>query len=157
MLVSLRWWFMFCASVVLTFVAGAFGWLTWLWKADVSHLSFVALGIYFTASGFVGYITEKARKGWVEYARMHTNVAWYASELLLGIGMAGTLVGTLIMLSSGFSNFNPADTAAAQAVIGSVAHGLSTAGLSTLLGLAGSFALKAQIVNLGYLIDGDAE
>lgn len=152
MLVTLRWWFIFCVSCLLGGLAGGFGWLTWLWSADVSRLSFLALGIYFLTTCFIGHLTYLAHDGKVKEAAGHTPVCWFASEVLLGIGLCGTLIGMLLVFSYGFSSFDPNDTAAAQRALGEIANGLKTSGLSTLIGIICSFVIKGQLVNLDYLL-----
>lgn len=153
MAAALRWWFLFCLSALVVSLAGVTGDLEKLWHADVSRLSAAALGTYFVTSAFIGYLTVAAKNNRLDVARAHAPFCWYVAELLLGMGMAGTLIGFLLMLGTAFHQFDANNVKLAQQVIAAAATGLATAGLSTLVGLVSSFLIKAQLVNLEYLTD----
>jgi ABC-type long-subunit fatty acid transport system fused permease/ATPase subunit len=66
----------------------------------------------------------------------------------MSIGMVGTLLGFLIVLTSAFENVDTSDTQAMQDVIGQLASGMGTALLTSLMGLISSVILKFQLVML---------
>lgn len=149
MIVFLRWWLIFWLSVFAAVGAGALGFFPYLWRSDASYLSWACLGVYALMTAFVGQLTCRARKGDHGFLA-HLPLCWFAANSLMALGLIGTLVGFLIIpeaISHGLTD--PAK------VLGQAAVGLSTAALTTIVGLACSILLKLQIINLQYLAHED--
>lgn len=142
----LRWWVLACTFFVSTAWMQHKGLFSYLWFADASMMSFVALGVFSTASVFVGLLTYRSSKH--DLNPQHLQAAWYASELLMAIGMVGTLVGFLLMLGPSLSNLSSSDVEVAKGGIFSMAMGMSTSVIATLVGLVTSQLLKLQLVSL---------
>ena len=70
---------------------------------------------------------------------------WFIAESCISVGMIGTLIGFMLMLSSSLGNVDPSDIDSMKAVIGDMATGMSTALVTTLSGLVYSLFLKIQI------------
>jgi hypothetical protein len=148
-MVMLRWWFIAAAELaglVALLYAGLAG---KLWSADVTKLSIVCLAALVLATGFVGWITHQARHagGAIEELLPHADACWFISDVLMGLGMTGTVLGFLIMLNDAFSG-----NMAAQEVMQRAAPGLATICVTTAVGLVCSMLVKAQLVNLDYLL-----
>jgi biopolymer transport protein ExbB/TolQ len=79
-------------------------------------------------------------------------VGWFTSDLCLTIGMVGTVVGFIMMLS-GFATVNIADVKTVQSLIRELGVGMSTALYTTLTGLICGALLKIQYFNLNQAID----
>ena len=153
MLTMLRWWFITCLTVAGLVAAGFFGFFPYLWKADVTKLSFISLALFATVNTFVGMLTYHAKDGDQLFTK-HLPLCWFMCEFLMGLGMVGTLVGFLVMLNSAFGGtINLADAVGTQKILSSMAVGFATAGLTTLVGLGCSLILKLQLINLEYLED----
>lgn len=149
----LRWWFLVCLTAAGAAVAGTMGLFHYTWAVDATKLSFAILGIFTAVTIFVGLLTFHARNGDQLFAK-HLSFAWFTSEVLLGLGMTGTLIGFLILLQAAFGGqLDLSSPAAAQKVLASMAVGFATAGVTTLYGLVTSLLLKAQLINLEYLLD----
>ena len=73
-------------------------------------------------------------------------VGWFTSDLCLTIGMMGTVIGFMMMLS-GFATVDVSNTSSVQELIKSLGGGMSTALYSTLVGLICSALLKIQWFN----------
>lgn len=73
---------------------------------------------------------------------------WFISDALMSIGMIGTLLGFLMVLTSAFTDVDTSDVEAMQEVIGQLATGMGTALLTSLVGLISSTLLKVQLVML---------
>jgi hypothetical protein len=133
--------------------AGFLGFFPYLWRSDVTKLSFIALGIFTVMNVFVGLLCAHSRDGDQHFVK-HLPFCWFMSEFLMGIGMAGTLIGFLVLLNSAFGGtINLADAVATQKILSSMAVGFATAGLTTLVGLSTSLLLKLQLTNLEYALD----
>lgn len=147
----LRWWFIFCSSILGVVLAYFLGFFTYLNEVDQSHIGKAVLAIYLLGTLFVGQLTFRARhrRGILD---RHGELCWYLPELMMGLGMVGTLVGFLLLLSTALgSPINTADTQAMMKLIANMGSGFSTAVITTLIGLVCSLAFKLQLINLRYL------
>ena len=79
-------------------------------------------------------------------------VGWFASDFCLSIGMIGTVIGFIMMLS-GLAQVDVSDINTVQGLIKNLGSGMSTALYSTLTGLVCSSLLKVQYFNLNQAID----
>ena len=149
MVVFLRWWLIFWMSVAAAAAAGALGFFQYLWRSDASYLSWGCLAIYLLMTGFVGQLTQQSRRGAQEF-QQHLPVCWFVSNALLSLGLIGTLVGFLLIPEAIKGGLTDPEKVLMQA-----ADGLSTAGLTTIVGLVCSMLLKLQLLNLQYLLRGD--
>ena len=156
MIAFLRWWVIFWLVVAGFVTAGAFDLHEYIWKVDQTRLSFVIVTIFAVFTVFIGLLTAHARRG-DQLFRKHLSLCSYvATDVCQGLGMIGTLIGFLLLLQTVFSGqVDLANTAATQKVLSNMATGFATAAVTTLVGLACSLALKAQIINLEYLVEDD--
>lgn len=90
---------------------------------------------------------------WRRVAVSENNPLWFISDAVLSLGMVGTLWGFLLVLGQDFTEIDTSSTESMTAAIGVLASGMSTALLTSLVGLISSLWLKAQLV---VLEDGDA-
>ena len=144
MVVFLRWWLVFWLSVVAAIAAGFFGFFPYLWKADASYLSWACFALYALMTCFVGQLTYRGwrRKAFIQ----HLPLCWFSANALMTLGLIGTLAGFLMIpeaIAGGLTD--PAK------VLSKAAMGLSTAGLTTIVGIVCSALLKLQLINLEYL------
>lgn len=147
----------FCSIVTGLVFLDLTGLVNYAWNADHSKLGFVALGLFTITTPFVGYLTNTiVRKGISQHKR-YLEVCWFAAECLMGIGMAGTLVGIMMMFSEAMTNLDPTNIALVQAIIAHLSHGFTTAVVTTLIGVVTSMLLKLQLVSLNVSVDDDEE
>lgn len=149
MVIFLRWWLVFWLSIVAAVVAGFLGFFQYLWRSDASYLSWACLALYALMTVFVGQLHNGARLGDLRFKR-HLPLCWYAAACLMALGLIGTLVGILIIpeaIRAGMTD--PAK------VLSRSADALSTAGLTTIVGLSCSLLLRLQLINLQYYLRGD--
>jgi len=142
----LRWWLLFCTSCAALFTAYSFGFIDALIAKDITRLSFVIMGVFFTSSIFVGWLTYKRSRG--KSVEAGTNIGWFITELLLALGMIGTVIGFILMLGGSFESLNIADTGSVKTALTDMAIGMSTALYTTLVGMVCSQILKVQLVNV---------
>tara|TARA_B100000900_G_scaffold309843_1_gene268573 strand:- start:4604 stop:5053 length:450 start_codon:yes stop_codon:yes gene_type:complete len=142
----LRWWLLFCTSCAALFTAYSFGFIDALIAKDITRLSFVILGVFFAGSIFVGWLTYKRSRG--KSVEAGTNIGWFITELLLALGMIGTVIGFILMLGGSFESLNIADTGSVKTALTDMAIGMSTALYTTLVGMVCSQILKVQLVNV---------
>lgn len=146
------------ASILWLVFTGAF---YALWTQDATKLSFVLLTIFSVMSGWCGYKTwtlskfldnDQTEDYLVEKIEHLIEVGWFTSDLCLSIGMMGTVIGFIMMLS-GFANVDVSNMTTVQDLIKGLGIGMSTALYTTLTGLICSALLKIQYFNLSQAID----
>lgn len=140
----LIWWFFCCLQVFAAIIGYHKGFFSYLAVADVTYISFFILIAHTVAFAILGYYTWKKDKSCDESL-------WYVSDAQLGLGMAGTLVGFIIMFREAFgSNISVENL---KNIIDAIATGLGTANWTTLIGLLSALILKALLVNLESIKD----
>lgn len=149
----LRWFVVFLTSIVVSGLIQHKGLFAALWVADLSGISFVILGIYGILTVFIGVLTYRLTTNEEDSDTfkqniMYLNGCWYGSELLMALGMIGTLVGFTLMLGPALEGLDPTNLVGSKEAIFKMAAGMSTAVLTTLVGLITSQLVKIQLINI---------
>jgi len=87
----LRWWLIFCLTILAGGIAIYFDIHKELYKADQTKISFLILTIFILTSIWIGVVT-KLQDRTVE-------LGWFIAEACLALGMIGTVTGFLLMLN----------------------------------------------------------
>lgn len=140
----LKWWIQVAIIAFASLMVNQYGWWSFLYAADMTKVSFVILGLFVISSLCVGFISLQNAE-WDHIERL-SNYAWFSSEVMVTLGMIGTVAGFLIMLNTAFSNLNVNDIANVQQAISDMAIGMSTALVTTLTGLICSTVIKVQLI-----------
>jgi hypothetical protein len=147
----LKWWLIFCLTLLSVGISTHFDLHITLYDADVTKLSFLILIVFFSTSVWLGRKTYLV--GVLEDYDQTTKVGWFIAESCLALGMIGTVTGFLLMLGISFSNLDITNQAALQDALINMAIGMSTALYTTLIGLISSLIIKIQLVNLETLLE----
>ena len=142
----LKWWLIFCITLLGLCTCIYFNVHKDLYAADVTRLSFLIISIFICTSIWIGSKTYKVGIG-QDYDQK-SDVGWFISESCLALGMVGTVTGFLIMLGTAFENVDVTNAATLQQALSDMAIGMSTALWTTLVGLVCSLIIKVQLVNL---------
>lgn len=157
----LRWWITFtliCLATVVFFITGMVDRIN---EADVTKISF-AIGLifmYYTYRvGLWNYKLSKVVEGLharvvIAGAKSFINRGWFAANILLDLGMIGTVIGFIYMLGTSFGNLAVANTANLKLALQSMGTGMATALYTTAAGLICSVLLKLQMHPLAQLIE----
>jgi len=157
----LKWWLFISVIAGAVISAQLLGFFNILWESDVTKLSFLLLIMFAFMSVWCGYKTwrlslfldsDETDKYIVEKIEHLMEVGWFTSDLCLSIGMMGTVIGFILMLS-GFSKIDVSDITTVEGMIKGLGSGMSTALYTTLTGLVCSSLLKIQYFNLNQAID----
>lgn len=140
----LKWWIQIAIITFAAVMVSDLGWWSFLYDADMTKISFVIIAVFVLSSLSVGFISMK-NTSWDHVERL-TNYVWFSSEAMVTLGMIGTVAGFLLMLSTAFSNLNVTDISNVQQAISDMAIGMSTALVTTLVGLVCSTVIKIQLV-----------
>lgn len=137
-------WTVFVLMLLATALGYYFGAVEFMINNDFTYLSFVNIAILY---GFTVNIMYKAfTKSKSEI--MASDSEWFLSDAVLSIGMVGTLSGFLVVLYSTFQGLDPSDTESMRTAIETLASGMGTALLTSLVGLIASLIMKYQLVTL---------
>ena len=142
----LKWWLIFCLTLLGLCACVYFNIHKDLYAADVTRLSFLIISIFICTSVWIGTKTYKI--GIHQDYNQKSDVGWFISESCLALGMVGTVTGFLIMLGTAFANVDVTNAATLQQALSDMATGMSTALWTTLVGLVCSLIIKVQLVNL---------
>ena len=142
----LKWWLIFCLTLLGLCACVYFNIHKDLYAADVTRLSFLIISIFICTSVWIGSKTYKV--GIHQDFNQKSDVGWFISESCLALGMVGTVTGFLIMLGTAFANVDVTNAVTLQQALSDMALGMSTALWTTLVGLVCSLIIKVQLVNL---------
>ena len=136
----LRWWLIFCLTILAGGIAIYFDIHKELYKADQTKISFLILTIFILTSIWIGVVTKLLDRT--------VELGWFIAEACLALGMIGTVTGFLLMLNGAFTQIDLSNPTTIQNSLVNMALGMSTALYTTLTGLICSLALKIQLVNV---------
>tara|TARA_B100000287_G_scaffold430753_1_gene486607 strand:+ start:645 stop:1088 length:444 start_codon:yes stop_codon:yes gene_type:complete len=136
----LRWWLIFCLTVLAGGIAIYFDIHKELYTADQTKISFLILTIFVLTSLWIGWVTKMQDRT--------VEIGWFIAEACLALGMIGTVTGFLLMLNGAFAEIDLSNPTTIQTSLTKMALGMSTALYTTLTGLICSLALKIQLVNV---------
>ena len=141
----LKWWLIFCLTLLGFGTLYHFNMHSQLYHADVTKLSFLIIIIFMFTSVWIGRKTYDLETTSVIDDKI--DVGWFIAESCLALGMVGTVTGFLYMLGTAFENIDITDATTLQDALASMAKGMSTALYTTLAGLIASLIIKVQLVN----------
>ena len=149
----LKWWLVFCLTLLGFGTLYYFNMHSQLYHADVTKLSFLIIIIFIFTSVWIGRKTYDLESTSVIDDKI--DVGWFIAESCLALGMVGTVTGFLYMLGTAFENIDITDATTLQDALASMAKGMSTALYTALTGLIASLIIKVQLVNyeVGELVD----
>src|SRR5271163_2949921 len=129
--IKVRWWIIFNAILAGLTIAGFKGAFAFAWLADTTKLSFFTWFVFLLVTGFIGYLTLNHDNPSRDVAqdKRYINACWFASEMLMGLGLIGTVLAVM------------------KTAILSMSTGLTTAFVTTLSGITTSLLVKLQLIN----------
>lgn len=128
-----------CVALYVSLVS--LGGYHFILENDSTYISLVNSTILVATSLWVGLrITLGYKSG--------TDLQWYLADVTLSLGMVGTLFGFLMVLYSTFDGIDVTDQDSMRKAIESLATGMGTALLTSLVGLISSIIMKFQLVIL---------
>lgn len=129
-------------------LAYVYGLLQEIMMNDVTRITFIVAAILAWQSIACGIEIGKTRFSW-DLGKPNSTLerGWFFSDIVLSLGMIGTVVGFMMMLA-GFATLDFSDIEAAQEMVARLGAGMATALSTTLTGLIASVLLKLQFFML---------
>ena len=125
-----------------SYITHTMGWLVPLYTNDLTYITFLITVIAGLTTLSLGYKFKVPETDSVD-------VEWFVSDVVLTLGMLGTIIGFMIMLEGTFSSIEFNDTDSIRQALSSMSQGLFTALNTTLIGLVSSIILKVQLTVYG--------
>ena len=145
----LKWWLTFTLIVIGFIFSCYIGIIRTIYEKDASFLSMATLIVFFYTSIQIGkYIFEVCKNtnptphDIGNYTR-NEEFGWFVSEMCLNLGMLGTIVGFVMMLS-GFDGLDISNQKTIQGLLSELGKSMATALYTTLVGLICGQLLKLQ-------------
>lgn len=149
----LRWWASFCSLTAIYTGMYFLGVWQYLWDADWSKISFGVVILFTMVVLQLGRWTAKLhgpiRVTPLEAARKLAPYEWLAS-VMERAGLAGTVVGFIYMFSFAFVGIDPNDVSTIKTGIEIITVGMSTALLTTLVGIICATLTHGLLENAQY-------
>ena len=142
----LRWWVIVAGVITGLGFLIVYDCINYINEADVTKLSFVIVALFIHSTIQVGISTYKRDK-WCYYHESDLNIPRFMVGVMTKVGMLGTVIGFILMLSTCLGNVNFQNIASMQGVIGNMTSGMSTALVTTASGLICSLILQLQLFN----------
>ncbi|NMJ87554.1 MAG: hypothetical protein EX285_06925 [Thaumarchaeota archaeon] len=135
----LYWWLIVCVVGASSYITHTMGWLVPLYTNDITYITFLITVVTILTTASLGYKFKMSDANSVD-------VEWFVSDVVLTLGMLGTIIGFMIMLQGTFSSIEFNDVHSIRLALSSMSQGLFTALNTTLLGLVSSIILKVQLI-----------
>ena len=135
----LYWWLIVCVVGASSYITHTMEWLVPLYTNDITYITFLITVVTILTTASLGYKFKMSDANSVD-------VEWFVSDVVLTLGMLGTIIGFMIMLQGTFSSIEFNDVHSIRLALSSMSQGLFTALNTTLLGLVSSIILKVQLI-----------
>ena len=135
----LRWWVIIAGTLTGIGFLIVYDCINYINEADVTKLSFVIFALFVHSTIQVGRSTY--------YGIDKFSIPRFMVGIMTKIGMLGTVIGFILMLSTCLTGVSFQNAQSMQGVIGSMTSGMSTALVTTAAGLICSLILQLQIFN----------
>lgn len=136
------WWAFFCVNLLGYGIIYHYDGFSWMAANDFTKIGVALCVVYPIASLMIGRLVYRA---YSTQTLPDLDNYWFFSEICLGLGMIGTIVGLLVVFSHGFHDLNFQDQNSVKDLIKNLGLGTSTALISTLVGLVASLLVKIQL------------
>ena len=141
------WYTFITILTVLVHLGWSFGLIEQVYNQDVTKVSFLIFFVLIWKTIDCGVLIYKKTKTDEDVSDEDINSGWFWSDIVLSLGMVGTVIGFMIMLSS-FGEADFSDVENSKKLISDLSQGMSTALLTTLSGLLCSILIKIQFFSL---------
>lgn len=149
------WWLSILLTATILFWAHYMGFVIKIWDTDITMLSSVIALAFVFANAKLAWISYKLDTNYSKIKQKllkETNTVWFLSEIVMAIGMLGTVIGLIHMLAANFVG-DTSNTNALQGVLSSMWGSMGLALYVNAVGLVASIVLKLQV----HFIAGDLD
>ena len=142
------WWISVLLIGTGVFWANHMGIIQTIVETDITYITTVIAIIFVGANLSLAHYSYRASDPSYSQDKLSTiiDMNWFLSEMVMALGMLGTVIGLIHMLSNGFG----ADPSQMQTLLGNMWQSMGLALYTNAVGLAASILLKLQVYYLSY-------
>ncbi len=117
---------------------------------DVSKLSTVIAALLIGGTALMGYSSYRVgvNAGQSHNRDIRLYMGWFMAEAMMVLGLAGTVVGFIVLFQGNFAGVTFDDPETVQEVIIAIASGMGVALYTTIVGIFSSLLMKIMLVNV---------
>jgi hypothetical protein len=144
-----KWWTsIVILALSLSYVQYEIDILNFIYENDPTRITMIIAIIFILTTCKIGFLSWKDQFGEPDIFQKNKqeDLLWFSTDVVMSIGMVGTLIGFLIVLTTTFTNIDTTSAAAMKEVISTLASGMGIALMTSLMGLIASIILKLQMV-----------
>ena len=134
------WWTVALGGVLASVLSWYFfDLLSMIQEYDKTGISFGIMVIGFLMTFTIAFY-------WDDLSEKVPDIYWFVTDAVLSLGMVGTLIGFMMIMTSQFGSVNVGNTEEIKALLSNISQGMGTGLITTLVGLITSVWLKWQLV-----------
>jgi len=119
--------------------------VTKIWHDDVTMITSVLSILYIFTTFLIGYVAYTK-----DFASKIVDACWFLSEQMLALGMLGTVVGFIYLLSSGITSASVTDPTSLATLLANMSVGLGIALYTNAVGILASLVTKGLLYAVTY-------
>lgn len=141
----LEWWVVLLVQGSGLLLCQYFGLFEWVWEQDKTKISYLILFIWSMVTLYCGRLSFLADKNKLTTYEVEqkSELGWFSADILISLGMLGTVIGLLLMMS-GIDLSASKNVLAAQEMLKTMSLGMSTAMITTACGIIFGNLIKLQ-------------
>lgn len=116
-----------------------------IWYDDVTMITTVLALLYVLTTALIGYVAYTK-----DFTSKLVDACWFLSEQMLAIGMLGTVVGFIYLLSSGITSASVTDPTSLATLLANMSVGLGIALYTNAVGILASLVTKGLLYAVTY-------
>lgn len=136
------WWVTVLASATGFYWAWYAGIVEKIWNDDVTMITSILGLMYVAALSAIGYIAYTLKK---RDNNKIIDAVWFSSEQMLALGMLGTVIGFIYLLSSGITSASVTDANSLAVLLANMSVGLGIALYTNAVGILSSLITKTLL------------
>jgi len=124
-------------------------------RTDISGLSVIIFSAFVIAVALTGLISYRVGKSG-EMDLQDDNmlyVSWFLAEVLMVLGLAGTVIGFIVLFDANFNGVSFDNPETVKEIIVAIASGMGVALYTTITGIVTSILTKMLLVNIEVTIN----
>lgn len=139
------WWLTNLLVATGVFWAYYHGIVHKIWVDDVTMITSALAVLYVITTGLIGYVAYTK-----DYASKLVDACWFLSEQMLALGMLGTVIGFIYLLSSGITSASVTDPTSLATLLANMSVGLGIALYTNAVGILASLISKTLLYVVTY-------
>lgn len=139
------WWVTNLAVITGVFWAWHHGIVATIWQDDVTMITTALSVMFVITNGLVGYVAYTK-----DFSSKIVDACWFLSEQMLALGMLGTVVGFIYLLTTGISSASVTDPTSLATLLASMSVGLGIALYTNAVGILASLITKGMLYAITY-------